>query len=144
MGLTRYTKLLLLWVQESSQQAVLPPIFFREADLCCFWWKAVKALAITRPTSMTLKKKKKRQRHHHCAVKHQNSSKFILPNGWLVENMLGRLLEEEAILVYGERGQISPCLAITYVNGTNQGLEKNFAFITNSHDLQCSWLKIKT
>lgn len=65
------------------------------------------------------KKKKKKARHHHCAVKHQNSSKFILPNGWLVENVLGRLLEEEAILVYGERCQISPCLAITYVNGTN-------------------------
>ena len=63
--------------------------------------------------------KKKKARHHLCAVKHQNSSKFILPNGWLVENVLGRLLEEEAILVYGERGQISPCLAITYVNGTN-------------------------
>ena len=65
------------------------------------------------------KKKKKKARHHLCAVKHQNSSKFILPNGWLVENVLGRLLEEEAILVYCERGQISPCLAIIYVNGTN-------------------------
>lgn len=62
---------------------------------------------------------KKKARHHLCAVKHQNSSKFILPDGWLVENVLGRLLEEEAILVYSERGQISPCLAITYVNGTN-------------------------
>lgn len=69
------------------------------------------------PNLQTMKKKK--ARHHLCAVKHQNSSKFILPKGWLVENVLGRLLEEEAILVYCERGQISPCLAITYVNGTN-------------------------